>query len=370
MSRARSRCLYETYREFLPTLADYAVGDLGQGFTPLVRSRAIGPALGLDDLFFKLEHLNPTGSYKDRFAGLAVALALQGGATSCLATSSGNTGASLAAFGAAFGLTCNLFVGENAPPGKLTQMQAYGACVLRVRDFCIDPGASARIAADLRECARSLRMPFLVSAYSICPKAMEGIKTVAYEIAADLGIPDELFAPAGGGGLCLATMRGFDDLARGRTGVRLAVVQPTLNDTIATPLNEGHATARSVMTTTSISGLAVGQDLDGTAIIGAYGPAGARGILVPDEEILAAQAELARKEGILVEPAGAASVAGVIAAARTGRLKAGSHIVCLLTGNGFKDLASLGRIAQDNTAALIRRDEIPMVLAKQRGQRP
>ena len=94
---------------------------------------------------------------------------------------------------------------------------------------------------------------------------------------------------------------------------------------------------------TSISGLAVGHDLDGTAIIQAYGPARARGILVSDEDILAAQAELARKEGILVKPAGAASVAGVIAAARTSRLRADSRIVCLLTGNGFKDLATGSR---------------------------
>jgi threonine synthase len=207
-------------------------------------------------------------------------------------------------------------------------------------------------------------MPFMVSAYCICPEAMEGIKTIAYEIAADVGIPDEFFAPAGGGGLCLATMRGFDDLAAGgRTSVRLNVVQPILNDTIATPLNEGRAMARNVSTTTSISGLAVGHDLDGTAIIEAYGPAGARGVLVSDEEILAAQAELARTEGILVEPAGAASVAGVIAAARAGWVKADRRIVCLLTGHGFKDPASLKRIAQDTAGSLIRRSEIPIVLA-------
>jgi threonine synthase len=124
------------------------------------------------------------------------------------------------------------------------------------------------------------------------------------------------------------------------------------------------------MTTTSISGLAVGHDLDGTAIIQAYGPAGARGILVSDEDILAAQAKLARKEGILVEPAGAASVAGVIAAVRTRRLEAGSRIVCLLTGSGFKDPASVDRVAQDNAAVLIRRDEISKVLADHRGQIP
>src|SRR5688572_7098407 len=130
--RAGQTRLYDTFKDYLPALADPALGDLGQGFTPLVRSRAIGPAHGLPNLFFKLEHLNPTGSYKDRFAGLAVALARQSGARSCVATSSGNTGAALAAFGSAFGLDCNLFVGETAPVGKLVQMQAFGGRVFRV----------------------------------------------------------------------------------------------------------------------------------------------------------------------------------------------------------------------------------------------
>jgi threonine synthase len=361
MNQARPGRLYETFKDLLPTLADYAVGDLGQGFTPLVPSRAIGRALGLPHLFFKLEHLNPTGSYKDRFAGLAVALALQAGARSCIATSSGNTGAALAAFGAAFGLRCNLFVGETAPAGKLTQMQAFGARVLRVAQFCVDPEESARISADLGEVGRAAGMPFLVSAYKICPEAMESIKTIAYEIAADLGTPDEIFAPAGGGGLCLATMRGFDDLGGPRP--RLNVVQPVLNDTIATPLNDGRSTARNVTTTTTISGLAVGHDLDGTEIIRRYGPAGARGTVMSDDDIVAAQAELARSEGILVEPAGAASVAGVIAAARAGLLAADQRIVCLLTGHGFKDPGSLAAIAAANAVTLIERADIPSVLS-------
>jgi threonine synthase len=361
MRKRSDKFLYQRFASFLPTLRDYSIGDLGQGFTPVVRSRAIGRSLGLPNLFFKLEHLNPTGSYKDRFAGLAVALALEAGARACIATSSGNTGAALAAFGAAFGLRCNLFVGEAAPAGKLAQMQAFGARVLRVAQFCIDPEESARISADLGALGRSASMPFLVSAYKICPEAMEGIKTIAYEIADALGTPDEVFAPAGGGGLCLATMRGFDDLGGKRP--RLNVVQPALNDTIATPLNEGCDTARNVTTTTTISGLAVGHDLDGTEIVRRYGPAGARGIVVSDDDILAAQAELARSEGILVEPAGAASVAGVIAAARAGLLKSDQLIVCLLTGHGFKDPGSLAAIASANAVETMGRADIPNVLS-------
>jgi threonine synthase len=113
---------------------------------------------------------------------LAVARALKAGARSCIARSSGNTGAALAAFGTAFGLACNLFVGEDAPQGKLMQMQGLGARVLRIAQFCIDPGESARIMSDLEELGRSIGMPFLVSAYRVCPDAMEGIKTIAYEM--------------------------------------------------------------------------------------------------------------------------------------------------------------------------------------------
>jgi threonine synthase len=370
MRRAGRARLYETFKDHLPALADPASGDLGQGFTPLVRSRVIGPAHGLSNVYFKLEHLNPTGSYKDRFAGLAVALARQSGARSCIATSSGNTGAALAAFGSAFGVVCSLFVGETAPAGKLVQMQALGARVFRVAGYCVDPAESARVSADLADLSRSLGLPFIVSAYRVCPQAMDGIKTIAYEIAAAIGMPDEVFVPAGGGGLCLATMRGFDDIAAGGRRVRLNVVQPALNDTIVTPLNEGRSAARSVTTTTTISGLAVAQDLDGSAIIRAYGPAGARGILVSDADILGAQARLARAEGILVEPAGATSIAGMIAAAQAGLLEPDRVIVCLLTGHGLKDPVSLGATAESNAASLIPRSEIGAVLREDRSRRP
>jgi threonine synthase len=120
-----------------------------------------------------------------------------------------------------------------------------------------------------------------------------------------------------------------------------------------------------VTTTTTISGLAVAQDLDGSAIVRAYGAAGARGILVSDADILAAQASLARAEGILVEPAGAASVAGLIAAAQAGRLEPDRVIVCLLTGHGLKDLTSLGAIADSSPVSLIPRSEIGTVLEEE-----
>ena len=109
--------------------------SLGEGGTPLVRSVRIGPRNGLEALYFKLESCNPSGSYKDRFVAAQVCGMLAGGVRSCLATSSGNTGSSLAAYCARYGIRCTVIVNENAPVGKLAQMQAHGARVIRVPGF-------------------------------------------------------------------------------------------------------------------------------------------------------------------------------------------------------------------------------------------
>ena len=108
---------------------------LGEGQTPLVRSRHLGPSNGVTELYFKVEGSNPTGSYKDRFAAAAVAHMLAQGKRHCIATSSGNTGAALAAYCAAAGIACDIAAVETAPEEKLRQMMAYGARVYKVRGF-------------------------------------------------------------------------------------------------------------------------------------------------------------------------------------------------------------------------------------------
>ncbi len=111
------------------------MATLGEGSTPLVRSRRIGPERGAEGLWFKLESSNPSGSYKDRFVAAEVTALLERGTRACVATSSGNTGAALAAYGARYGLRCLILVNHDAPSGKLTQMQAHGAQVIRIQDF-------------------------------------------------------------------------------------------------------------------------------------------------------------------------------------------------------------------------------------------
>ncbi len=334
---------------------------LGEGNTPLVRSHRIGPAAGLPHLHFKLESQNPTGSYKDRFAVAAVSHQLGRGVKHCLATSSGNTGAALAAACAVAGLPLHLAIVEPAPDDKLRQMLAYGAKLSRIRGFGLDPNASAATFAGLRQLAQRPSWSLEVSAYSVSPDGMRGVETIAFELEEQLGGSlSHVFVPAGGGGLCLATARGFS-LCQGRPAVHC--VQPAGNDTIAGPLREGRDHGRRAdPCTTTISGLQVPNLLDANATIAACRASGGNGHLVADADVYRLQARLAREEGIFTEPAGAVALAGALQAAAAGEIDRDATIVCLVTGSGFKDGTSLAGMADVSTVSLLGFDEFAATL--------
>ena len=278
--------------------------SLGEGNTPLVRSRHIGPAVGLENLYFKLEGVNPTGSYKDRFAAAAISDMLSKGKRRCIATSSGNTGAALAAYCAVAGLRCEIAAVETAPAEKLAQMRAYGANVFKVKGF----GVSAEITREafrlIQERAGTPDAELQISAFKYSPIGMAGVQTISYEIAEQLdGKIDHVFVPAGGGGLTLAIARGFEKMEMLR--VRIECAQPMENDTIATPLASGAGRARAVACTTEISGLQVASVLDGDDVIRACRRSGGTGHVVSDVAVWKMQRRLAREEGIFAEPAGA-----------------------------------------------------------------
>lgn len=325
---------------------------LGEGGTPLVRSRRIGPESGLTNLYFKLESANPTGSYKDRFASAAVSHLLAKKQTRCLATSSGNTGAALAAACAVAGVPCHLAIVEPAPEGKLKQMLAYGAKLHRIRGFGIDPAVTANTFSGLRQLGNRPGWSLEVSAFSVSPDGMRGVETLAFELDAELESRiDHVFLPAGGGGLCLAVARGFEK-SEGSPAVHC--VQPSGNDTIAGPLREGRDRGRKVdPCTTKISGLQVPNLLDATPVIAACRASGGNGHLVSDDAIYGLQRRLAREEGIFSEPAGAVAVAGALQAFAAGEVNRGAVIVCTITGSGFKDAASVEAMIGADSAPLV-----------------
>lgn len=300
--------------------------------------------LGLKNLYFKLEMLNPSGSYKDRFAASAVSHLLQGGLRFCLATSSGNTGAALAAYCAAAGMKCYLAIVDGAPVGKVQQMRVYGAETLMVKDFGLSPQVSTEVFSGLQNTARQHGSEVQISAFRYTPFGMAGVQTLAYEIAEQLPAATHIFSPAGGGGLTLAAVKGFGIWAENHPRYRppkVHCVQPSGNDTISTPLRNGLDKAEAVTrSTTVISGLQVPNVIDGDEVIAACRANGGTGFSVADDLIYDCHKNMAVNEGIFCEPAGAVALAGVIKALENEELRADDHIVCLVTGHGFKDPAS------------------------------
>jgi threonine synthase len=333
---------------------------LGEGGTPLLRSRRLGPAAGLPNLYFKLETGNPTGSYKDRFAAVAVSDMRARGVDRCVATSSGNTGASLAAYCAAAGMPCEIVLVEQAPAGKVWQMIACGATLRRVRGFGSDPAITERVFGAVARLGARPGAAHQVSGFAVSPIGMTGVQTIGYELAEQAAALDRrlahVFCPAGGGGLTLAVARAFA-LLRERGHLervpRIECVQPIGNDTIAGPLASGEPRARPVACTTHISGLQVPTVLDGDEVIVACRATGGTGHLVPDEDVWQVQALLAREEGIGAEPAGAIATAAALRAAAAGMLDPDGLVVCLVTGAAFKDPASIDRLVRTAVLPLI-----------------
>jgi threonine synthase len=346
------------WAEWIAPIPREARITLGEANTPLIRSRAIGPQSRLKNLFFKLETTNPTGSYKDRFGVVAVADMVARGRRHAVATSSGNTGAALAAYCAVAGIRCEIAIVETAPQEKLRQMLSYGAELVRVKKFGLDPEITWKTFEMLRERGSRGDSQLLISAFRYCPVGMTGVQTISYELAEQVPGPiHHVFCCAGGGGLALAVARGFNqlrDLGRLTGSVpRVECVQPVGNATISVPLRQGRDRAEPVSCTTAISGLQVPNVIDGDEVIPACRESGGTGHSVNDEFVWLVQARLAREEGVFCEPAAAVPLAGALQAGAEGLLAEDATVVCLVTGSGFKDSASVERMVADRSCPLL-----------------
>jgi len=313
---------------------------LGEGDTPLVESVRIGQSLGCDHLFFKLENTNPSGSYKDRFAAAEVKRMLASVTNGCLATSSGNTGSALAAYCARYDVPCMIVANSDSAAGKLAQMQAHGASVLFVPDFATSPWVTKCTFEVLAEVAAEVGLSLAVSAYRYCPTGMAGVEPMAQElIRQSESAIDHVFVPVGGGGLFTAVCRGFEKEAGARP--RIHAVQPEGCPTVAAAFERGDDQIQLAESTTRISGLSVPFDIDASLALSHLRKSGGRAFAVSDEEVFAAQRMLLSQEGIYAEPAGAAALAGLCRALRCGVVRRTDTVVCLVTGNGFKDPESI-----------------------------
>ena len=313
------------WRSILPLTERTPMITLGEGDTPLVRSEQLASLCGLDELWFKLESCNPTGSFKDRGMVVAVAKALEAGASAVLCASTGNTSASAAAYAARCGLRCFVLVPQGrVAAGKLAQAIAFGATIVEVEGSFDEALRAARQLTEKHDIA-------LVN--SVNPHRLEGQKTAAFEICEALGgAPDILAIPVGNAGNITADWRGFCEcLERGYAATRPRMYG--FQAAGAAPIVLGHPVAEPH---TVASAIRIGNPASWQGAVRARDESGGRIEAVSDDEILEAYELLARKEGIFVEPASAASVAGLLHLGRRGELR-GGRAVAVLTGNGLKD---------------------------------
>ncbi len=322
------------YADRLPLTPATPRFTLGEGSTPLVRSRRLVERIGCERLYFKLEGCNPSGSFKDRGMVVAVAKAAEAGAKAIMCASTGNTSASAAAYAAYLGLTCYVAIpAGKIAMGKLAQAVAYGSTILAIEGNFDDALRLVRELTAKHEIA-------LVN--SVNPHRLEGQKTAAFEIVDALGdAPDALCIPVGNAGNISAYWKGFCEYAE----AGLAAKHPRMlgfQAAGAAPLVSGQPVA---VPKTVASAIEIGRPASWQLATRARDESLGSINAVSDDEILAAQRLLASEEGVFGEPASAAPVAGLLRLVSEGQSFAGQTLVCVVTGNGLKDLDAALRIA-------------------------
>jgi threonine synthase len=330
--------LLDRYASFLPLTDRTPRISLGEGATPLVRTRRLAEAVGIDELYLKFEGANPTGSFKDRGMVVAVAKALEEGARSIVCASTGNTSASAAAYGAAAGLEVVVLL----PAGKIALGKLLQALVAGSRVVAVDGNFDDALRV-VRELAEQDRHPVTL-VNSVNPYRIEGQKTAAFEVVDDLGrVPDVLAIPVGNAGNITAYWAGFRayrDAGRTDALPRMMGFQAAG----AAPIVLGHPVEHPETVATAIR---IGNPASWDRAVAARDESGGLIEAVTDEEILDAYRDVVRLEGMFCEPSSAASIAGVRKLAREGRLDRGATVVCVLTGHGLKDPDTAGTIVPD-----------------------
>ena len=314
------------YRDYLPVGPATPQVDLDEGSTPLVASRNIGRALGLKQLYFKYEGLNPTGSFKDRGMVVAVAKALEAGSQVFICASTGNTSASMAAYAARTGARAIVVVpsGEIAL-NKLSQTLMYGAKVVALRgnfDFAL-------------ETVRDLTSHYPVALMnSVNPHRIEGQKTAAFEVVDQLGdAPDYLVLPVGNAGNITAYWKGFREYHAAGRSTRLPRMVGAQAEGAA-PIVNGTPVAHP---RTVASAIRIGNPASWEGATSARDESGGTIAAVTDTEILSAQIRLASSEGLFAEPASAAPLALLFRLVRDRKIESDATTVVVLTGSGLKD---------------------------------
>ena len=325
------------YKAILPVVEEASIPQLSVGWTPLYRSDRLAANYGVKEVHIKDDGRNPTGSLKDRASAVGVAKALDFKRPVAACASTGNAASSLSGFAAVAGLKSFIFVPEQAPAAKVTQLLVYGATVVLVKGDYADAFDLATAAIDKygwynRNCA-------------INPYLIEGKKTCAMEIAEQLdwNIPDRIFISVGDGCCIGGLYKGLWDLKK--LGLiekmpKIVGVQAEGAKPVCDAFKSNASKVVFSKADTLADSIAVGSPRNWAKALRAVRNTSGDMVSVTDEEILSSIPEMARNTGVFGEPAGAAAFAGFRKAARSGLLHAEDRIAIVVTGNGLKDIAN------------------------------
>ena len=326
------------YKDFLPCDADNAI-DIGAGYTPLIRAKNLGKALGLNNLYIKNDTTNPTWSFKDRVVAVASSRARELGYEKLACASTGNLANSVSAHAAAAGMEAVVFIPHDLELGKVLGSSIYGPTLVKVNGNYDDVN---RLCSEL---ADNYNWAFVN--VNVRPYYSEGSKTLGFEVAEQLGwrLPDHCVVPIASGSLFVKIKKGFTELAKAGLiedkPVRMSGAQATGCSPVAQAWEEGSMTFKPQRPNTIAKSLAIGNPADGFYSLVQLKETGGSCGNVSDPEIVEGMKLLAETEGIFGETAGGVTVASLRQLAAAGRIHPDELTVAFITGAGFKTVEAV-----------------------------
>jgi threonine synthase len=338
------------YAPVLPVRNETSIVSLGEGMTPILRTRRLGERLGAHDLWVKDEGINPTGSFKARGLSCAVSMCVELGIRKVAIPSAGNAASALAAYAAAAGLEAYIFMPRDVPQANYIECKAFGAHVTLVDGLISDCG---KMVAERKDAEGWFDISTLKEPYRI-----EGKKTMGYEVAEQLGwtLPDAIFYPAGGGVGLIGMWKAFAEMEAlgwiSSKRPKMIAVQTEGCQPVVRAFQRGESKSQFWENAHTVAaGLRVPKPLGDALMLDALRKSGGTAIAVSDEELLDASLELSQDEGIFAAPEGGACVAALRKLLANSFLKPDEKIVLYNTGAGLKYLEAFSTRFPRTTAS-------------------
>ena len=323
------------YFELLPLRNKNNIVDIGAGYTPLHKADKLAKRLGLNNLYIKNDTVNPSFSFKDRPAGVAVSKSIELGLEAVGSPSTGNLASATAAHAARAGIPCYIFIPHDIEQAKILQVQAYGANIIPVNGTYDDANRLASYAGD--------KYNIGIVNINLRTYYVEGSKTLAFEVCEQLGwnAPDHVIVPTGSGAMLCAIDRGLKEFEKidliTNNNTKITSAQPEGCSPIVDAIKNKTNVIQPVKKPNTLAkSLAIGEPGDGIFAVKTVNNSGGYGENANDEEIRESIRLLASTEGIFAEPGGAISIAILLKLVRDGKIDANEKVVCYVTGNGLK----------------------------------